>query len=132
MVWSVSRIAEAVKIVNNVITWSDVVRMVVTEDGTVPSVRTVRDINTKCYELLKLTFYRCWTFYTSFYICISYNVTISFYFMFDFCVSHKQNAQLSHPYNKMPSCRIPKQFLYSSLILILLRYCNTMHKWIIS
>lgn len=59
MVWRVSRIAEAVKIVNNVITWLDVVRMVVTEDGTVPSVRTVRDIKTKFYELLTLAFYRC-------------------------------------------------------------------------
>lgn len=59
MVWSVRTVAEAVKIVNSVITWSDVVRMVVTEDGTVPSARTVRDINTKCYELLTLTFYKC-------------------------------------------------------------------------
>lgn len=59
MVWSVSRIAEAVKIVNNVITFTDVVRMVVTEDGTVPSVHTVRDINTKCYELITSTSYRC-------------------------------------------------------------------------
>lgn len=59
MVRSVSRIAEAVKIENNVTTFTDVVRMVVTEDGTVQSVPTVRYINTKCYELITSTFYRC-------------------------------------------------------------------------